>query len=454
MVKLFTAFKSLFDNSYDFDQLLHNAAFVMSANIELRPLVSRTLETLCSQMKLNGAMLILVDQNGIYDQISIGLKSPILKIGQIAPLLDKKEVVLLEKNQEDGLKQLNKDFGVFATRILAIEERVTGLLVLGKKQNNAAFGSKDLKAINTLAPYIAVAVQNSQSFEKIKKFNLILSDEIRKATSDLQKANSKLKDLDKLKDDFVSIASHELRTPMTAIRSYAWMALHRSDIKLSERMRRYLYRTLISTERLINLVNDLLNISRIEGGKIEVSPIAFDLSSLVKDVAEDVKVKADEKQLKLFVLDHPNLPKVFADPDKVREVLLNLIGNSIKFTYPNGTITVDFFADGQYLEVSIKDTGSGISKEDLGRLFQKFGRLENSYVSMSTSGGTGLGLYISKSLVDLMHGKIWANSEGVDQGAAFTFSLPIASLQILQNAERFHIRPSTGEAKPLEPVAI
>lgn len=273
-----------------------------------------------------------------------------------------------------------------------------------------------------------------------------------KITRQVYEMNAKLHQLDKLKDDFVSVASHELRTPMTAIRSYVWMALHRADITLSQKMERYLYRTLISTERLINLVNDMLNVSRIEAGKIEISPKSFDILALAKDVMEEVKLKADEKRLKLSVLEH-SLPPVFADPDKVHQVLLNLVGNALKFTYPGGSISLDFFTDGISLETSIKDNGSGIAKEDLGKLFHKFGRLDNSYTSISTSGGTGLGLYISKSLVELMHGKIWAESEGVDKGAKFSFSLPVATKQLVEEAEKYHLQPQ-GEAKTLEPVAL
>lgn len=275
---------------------------------------------------------------------------------------------------------------------------------------------------------------------------------LKKITQQVYEMNAKLHELDKLKDDFVSVASHELRTPMTAIRSYAWMALHRSDIPLSQKLERYLYRTLISTERLINLVNDMLNVSRIEAGKVEITPKSFDIASLVKEVFEEVRMKAMEKRLQLQILDH-KMPLVFADPDKVHQVLLNLIGNSLKFTYPGGIITVDFFSDGKMMEVSIKDNGAGISKDDLSKLFHKFARLDNSYVSISVSGGTGLGLYISKSLIELMHGKIWATSEGVDKGATFSFSLPLANEENLRNAKAYEIKPE-GEVKPLEPVAI
>jgi len=240
---------------------------------------------------------------------------------------------------------------------------------------------------------------------------------------------------------------------MTAIRSYAWMALHRSDMALNEKMEKYLIRVLMSSERLINLVNDMLNISRIEAGKIEINPEPIDLKLLCKDIFDEVYYsKAIEKKVN-FVLQDSKVPKVFADPDKLRQVLLNLVGNSLKFTPGEGSISIDFFSDGNTVEISVKDTGVGISKEDLGKLFQKFSRLDSSYVASATSGGTGLGLFISKKIIELMHGKIWVASQGLGKGATFTFSLPVASQEVLQNADLYTIKPK-GEVKELEPAVI
>ncbi len=270
-------------------------------------------------------------------------------------------------------------------------------------------------------------------------------------SQEVYKANSELHKVNKLKDDFVSIASHELRTPMTAIRSYAWMALHRSDIPLSDKLRRYLERTLISTERLINLVNDMLNVSRIESGRIEIAPSAFDLSNLIGEVLIEVDAKAKEKGL---IIEHQatKIPHMFADENKVHQILLNLIGNSLKFTPNGGRIIISYQSDGMAISVSIKDTGVGISKDDLNRLFKKFSRLDNSYVAAAGTGGTGLGLFICKSLVDLMKGTIKVESAGVNQGSTFTFTLPVATPKLLSEAEKYHIKPP--QARLLEPVAI
>lgn len=315
--------------------------------------------------------------------------------------------------------------------------KLSGILILGSAKMANQADNEEIEFGEMITRLISLSFKLEDT-----------EDSLTKITQQVYEMNAKLHQLDKLKNDFVSVASHELRTPMTAIKSYAWLALHRSDVKLSDKLEKYLIRVLISTERLINLVNDLLNISRIESGKIEITPEPVDLVSLIKDIIDEVYYsKSTEKKVKFEVLEKV-VPKAFADPEKLRQVFLNLAGNSLKFTQPGGKITFDFFTDGNVVEVSVSDTGIGISKEDLSRLFQKFGRLDNSYAATASSGGTGLGLYISKNLVELMHGKIKANSKGINKGATFTVSLPVASYTNIKNAEKFTVR-ALGEVKPL-----
>lgn len=320
-------------------------------------------------------------------------------------------------------------------------QKLTGILVFGSEKKTEQIDREEIEFGMMLTRLIDLAFRLEDTERSLTKI-----------TKQVYEMNAKLHQWDKLKDDFVSIASHELRTPMTAIRSYVWMALNKSDVPLSERLQKYLSRVFTSTERLINLVNDMLNVSRIESGSIEINPEVVDLVVLVQDVMEEVKVKVEERNLKLFVLDN-KVPAVFADSNKLHEVLLNLIGNAIKFTKPQGIITISFFSDGRLVETSVKDNGVGMSREDLSRLFSKFGRLDNSYVSISTSGGTGLGLYICKSLIELMHGKIRANSEGMGKGSTFTFSLPVASKDITLHKANFQTK-ANGLAKELEPVSV
>lgn len=261
--------------------------------------------------------------------------------------------------------------------------------------------------------------------DRNRKLEALTADNAR-VNQQLQAANQKLQELDKIKDEFVSLTSHELRTPMTAIRSYAWMALHRSDMPLSKTMEKYLVRILMSTERMINLVNDMLDISRIESGRVEINPEPVDMISLCRDIIDEVYYsKSTAKEIQMVLLEE-KLPKVMADPEKLRQVLINVVGNAVKFSPHGGKVIIGFFTDGKTVETSIKDSGPGISREDLGRLFQKFGRLDNTFTDTATVPGSGLGLFISKSLIELMKGRIWAESEGVDKGATFTITLPVA----------------------------
>lgn len=446
--------KVFYKGYYDSSDLLARLGHIMSSDIQLDSLATKILKIISDQMRITKGAFILIENNTLYDVIQYGFDNKfVFKYQQSLNLLNISNLIIFDELEEGPLKQLLREMDVSIVKRLEANNKIVGFFILGQKASGDVFSDGDIKFINIFAPEVSVAIQNAQSYDQIKKFNVTLTQEVEKATKDLKVANLKLQELDKLKDDFVSIASHELRTPMTAIRSYVWMALHKADIPLSQKLQRYLYRTLISTERLINLVNDMLNISRIESGRVQITPQVFDIQSIVKEVVTEVDIKAKEKNLQLKIVEDPTLPKVFADPDKVHQVLLNLVGNALKFTPANGVITLSFFSDGKEVEVLVKDSGVGILKEDLAKLFTKFGRLESSYEHSSSTGGTGLGLYICKSLINMMKGRVWATSEGIGKGTTFIFTLPVASAKVLANAEKYHLKPQ-GEAKGLEPVSI
>ncbi len=336
--------------------------------------------------------------------------------------------------------------------------QIHSLLILPIQHSRNLSGVLILASSKVAGKVTAEEIEFAKMITRLIDLSFRLQDtesSLTKITQQVYQMNAKLHELDKLKDDFISVASHELRTPMTAIRSYAWMALHKSDIPLSEKMEKYLVRVLMSTERLIKLVNDMLNISRIESQRIEIKPEPIDMILLCKDIIDEVYYsKSTEKQVQM-ILEEQKIPKVFADSEKLREVLINLVGNALKFTALGKKITISFFTDGKVLETFVKDEGVGISKDDLGKLFKKFARLDNSYSMIATSGGTGLGLYICKSLIELMGGRIWVSSEGLGKGSTFAFSLPVVTQEVLKNADKYTFKPPPGfEAKPLEPVAI
>jgi signal transduction histidine kinase len=212
---------------------------------------------------------------------------------------------------------------------------------------------------------------------------------------------------------------------MTAIKSYLWMTLQGDAGPLNANQKLYLERAYSSVDRLIKLVNDMLNISRIESGRLTVQMQKVDMNKIAQEVVEEVTPRAKELDINVVVQTNPALPPVIADSDKIKEVLFNLIGNSLKFTAKGGNVSISFVLKENYVETKVSDTGAGISVENISKLFQKFAMLSESYIANKTASGTGLGLYISRSIVELHKGKIWATSEGIGKGSQFYFTLKV-----------------------------
>jgi PAS domain S-box-containing protein len=231
------------------------------------------------------------------------------------------------------------------------------------------------------------------------------------------------REIEEVKSDFISIVSHELRTPLSAIKGFLSMILKKDFGELNDKQFHYLNRVYQSNQRMINLVEDLLDVSYIESGKINLSPSPLALEGVITDVVTELASKGFEKQITLKVNRTRKLPLVLADETRLRQILVNLVDNAIKYSFPRSEVVVDFKAQGDELVTSIADTGVGITQGQIERIFQKFGRIYNP---MSVqSGGTGLGLYIVKRLVESHGGRIWVSSrEG--KGSKFSFSLPIA----------------------------
>lgn len=256
--------------------------------------------------------------------------------------------------------------------------------------------------------------------------------------NEVQETNEKLKAIDKLKDEFVSLASHELKTPMTAIKSYLWMALAGKGGPLTEKQQYYLERSYKSTDRLIKLVNDMLNISRIESGRLTIVMEEVHLDHLIQEIIDEVLPRTHEVEVSVTLTPVTFTPVVMADPDKIKEVYLNIIGNALKFTPKGGNVTITLFQKDNMIQTDITDSGIGIGKDDLGKLFQKFNLLPGSYRTNQAAQGTGLGLYICKKIIELHGGKVWANSNGENQGSTFSFTLKPFNAREAQSFNSLH----------------
>lgn len=242
---------------------------------------------------------------------------------------------------------------------------------------------------------------------------------------------TKEKELEEMKLDFVSMAAHELRTPLTSIRGYAALLEDMDFEKPSPDVKEYIKRLVINSDNLGDLIDNLLNVSRIERNTFKVETAAVYLLDIIQDVVDNLKEQAQLKnQHLLFQTPDKKMPLVLADSFRINQVLTNLVANSITFTPQGGSITITVEQKDNFLEVTVSDTGVGIPPEALPKLFTKFFRVSGALEQGSK--GTGLGLFIAKSIITMHHGRIWVES-AVGKGTAVRFTLPVASSFQIEN---------------------
>ncbi len=241
---------------------------------------------------------------------------------------------------------------------------------------------------------------------------------------ELARKNEELTHLDELKSDFMATMSHELRTPLTSIIGYSDMMLAGMTGELNEKQTDFTQSILQSGETLLGLINDILDLTKIEAGRLELNYETVDLRAALLAVLPVVKPRARDKRIRISTFLPTDLPPVWADPGKLNQILLNLLTNGVKYTHENGSVSVEARPQGELVEIWVTDTGIGISKEDQERIFHRFTQVDSS--ATRTQGGTGLGLAITRELVELHGGTLRVQSK-LGKGSSFIFTMPISS---------------------------
>ena len=290
---------------------------------------------------------------------------------------------------------------------LKVENKLNGILLLGEKLSGEIYDDQELDMLMLLATQAAISLENARLYEGL-------------ATS-----NARLLEASRLKSQFLANMSHELRTPLNSIIGFSKVLINRLDGDLTERQEAYVRSVHNSSRHLLELINSILDFSRIEAGKFEMRPEKIDLHDVVEECIESSMPLVRDKRVKLEKDLPVELPPVDADRTRIKQVLLNLMSNAIKFTH-SGRVVVQIRHEGEALHVSVADTGIGIAPGDLQRLFEPFQRLDNPLAQQAD--GTGLGLAISKKFVELHGGRIWAESRE-SHGSTFHFTLPLTAVQ-------------------------
>lgn len=308
---------------------------------------------------------------------------------------------------------------LFDLRIILTEAAAVLINVISAVQ---IFTAVDAMEALLRSLFLVLVFYGSFLLIKSVKVEIKQRKEIEKLAAELREANDHLKDLDREKDDFLSMASHELNSPLAAVRGYLSMMIDEHiGGKLTPVHEKYMRNIAVSTDRLIHLVKDLLNVSRIEQHRIHLIFSQVSINDVIEQAVMEIKPNVQEMKHTLSVNLDKDLPKTWCDADRITEVVINLLSNSVKYTKEGGKLEVSSKRDGDKIEVSVKDNGFGISEEAQKRIFSRF---EQGDMNRDQRKGTGLGLFIVKNLVELHGGKIWIESEE-GKGSTFFFTLPI-----------------------------
>lgn len=420
-----------FQDIYDSEKLLSELTLVMAETIDIDTITIQLLTLVNDRMHISKGAFLLVNDHHITDIKGIGYTQGLLALSDMEVLLhsrsEQTRYSLYDELQDENLKETFQKFDIAVAIPILVETNEVAILVLGPKLSGEIYYQRDIDVLSIFASEAGVAIQNAKSYAEIKRFSTHLEQMVEERTKQLQEAQQreieKAHAMAKLKDEFVFIAAHELRTPVTVIRGFMEM-IETSGEKFSKQTYQFLEQVQSASNHLNQLVNDLLDVARSDAGTMKVDVSPMDIVPIVQEVIEEVSSLAQAKHLKLQLHTDPQIPHAQADSAKLKEVLTNLISNAIKYNRDNGTIDVTLTKKSHFVAVDVKDTGFGIPKDQQAKIFQKFFRAESEHTRDIV--GTGLGLFITRMLIEKMGGTIsFTSQEGV--GTTFTFTLPAAS---------------------------
>lgn len=429
---------------------LDDISLSMLSHLELRDVLNVGMETLKTSFDAAFARVWLVEEGDLCDdcihagicnnreqclhlKVTVGmyakddeyLRVPLgsLKVGWIAenrkPFMTNDLATDTQIHHHEWLR--NRLVVSFAGYPLLVGDELLGALALFSQN---PMSDEDFAILGSFANRTAMAIQNARLHSEIMELNLSLEKRIAERTWDLEQANVKLRKADQLKSEFLANMSHELRTPLNAIIGFAEILRDGLCGAMNEEQVASVSDIHASGKHLLQMINDILDLSKVEAGRMELQPEEFSIAEAIDNVQSIVRDIVNRGHLDLQISVPDSLPHIYADQVKFKQIMYNLLSNAVKFTPDNGRITVDVGFNSDEFLISVTDTGIGINPEDHETIFDEFRQLDSSRSRQYE--GTGLGLALSKRLVELHEGKIWVESEGAGMGSKFSFTLPVA----------------------------
>ena len=423
---------------------VHQTSAAITSTLDLNELMDTVLQLLMSNLGLSRMLLMLRHEDrdvayvaqvaGVSDEIAEAARFLTIPIQDgdtfIAELFIHAKPVLVQDinavahRMHPSILELAKRVGVISFVLVPLQTHNQTLGFIGGDRGMQPCSEEDLNILLTIASHVATAIDNARTYAHLAKLTQNLEYRIQERTLELSVANKRLQEHDHRRSLFFSVASHELRTPMTAIRSFADNMLDGVAGPLTERQTTYLTRIGHNLNRLTRIINQLLDWSRLDLKKetLRLEPVCVGQVALL--VAESLRTVGDEKKVTISMTMQDHLPMIHGDRDKLEQIFWNLIGHAVKFTPPEGRISIDLTTTPQnHVQVHITDTGCGIPPDHLHNVFEEFSKVPSA---MPASQGAQLGLFITKSLVQMHQGTIAVEST-LDAGTTFIVTFPSVS---------------------------
>ncbi len=340
--------------------------------------------------------------------------------------LFKKEKPMLVNRDTESMSQeyalldiLNTES--FITAPIVVKNEPVGFILMGNTSLYGKVVEGDSELLSILASQIGTAIENTKLYTELFGSHKELERRVAERTHELEKLNEELKKLNKMKSDFISSVSHELRTPLTSIKGYAsiLMAGKLGDVLPAQKER--LEKIDKHSNSLVHLINNLLDIARIESGKVQMEMKDIFIKEMLDSIVDIITPQIKEKNISLKINSKIKFDRIKVDPSQMERVFLNLLSNAVKFTPEKGMVTIDIEDKNDDAQFSIEDTGIGIPSQDIPKVFQEFFRADNAMDQKIK--GSGLGLSLVKKIIEAHKGKIWFDSE-LGKGTRFTFTIP------------------------------
>lgn len=421
-----------FRDAYDAEELFSRLNTMLVSSLDVNYLMSNSVEIIKAAIKPNYAVVGIRDKisdHRIFGEAAIEFSQrDIDTVQQLTPNFGNQKVIVADSIDESEHRELKAILNRYSIGVLV---RLTqnaqsgddgiGYLVLGYKKGGNAYTAQDIRVLNTVGNELTIAAQNALQYEEIQRFNIELQERVEKATKKLSRANEKLIALDETKDEFISMASHQLRTPLTSVKGYLSMVLEGDAGEVNPMQKKLLEQSFTSSQRMVYLISDLLNLSRLRTGKFVIENNPTNLATVINGELDQLREAMASKNMSMVYKEPKNFPTLMLDETKIRQVLMNFIDNAIYYTPANGKIEVSLKDTGKMVEFRVKDNGIGVPKSEQHHLFNKFYRAGNA--RKMRPDGTGLGLFMAKKVIVAQGGALlFESQEGKGSTFGFVFN--------------------------------